>query len=84
METPRLRRGENAGDLPISPVTQSERMFCGPKYKRLSSGKFCWWPTCKNAVSKTLAAHQMQVLLSAGNPEAVQAAPTWRSVGPAA
>ena len=61
-----------------------ERTFCGTKYKRLSSGKFRWWPTCKNAVSKTLAAHQMQVLLSAGNPEAVQAAPTWRSVGPAA
>jgi hypothetical protein len=26
----------------------------------------------------------MQVLLSAGNPEATQAAPVWRAVGPAA
>jgi transposase len=52
-------------------------------HKRLSSGKFCWWPAGKSAASKTLAAHQMQVLLSAGNPEATQAAPVWRSVGPA-
>jgi transposase len=52
-------------------------------HKRLSSGRFRWWPTGKNAASKTLAAHQLQVLLSAGNPEATQAAPTWRPVGPA-
>ena len=51
-------------------------------HKRLSSGKFCWWPAAKNAATKTLAAHQMQVLLSAGNPEAAQGAPAWRSVGP--
>ena len=52
-------------------------------HKRLSSGKFCW-PTAKNAATKTLAAHQMQVLLSAGNPDAVEAAPVWRAIGPAA
>jgi transposase len=52
-------------------------------HKRLSSGKFCWWPTAKNAASKTLAAHQLQVLLSAGNPETTQAAPVWRPVAPA-
>ena len=51
-------------------------------HKRLSSGRFRWWPMSKNTASKTLAAHQLQVLLSAGDPEAVQAAPTWRSVGP--
>jgi len=51
-------------------------------HKRLSSGKFRWWPASKMA-AKTLAAHQLQVLLSAGNPEATQAAPTWRSVVPA-
>jgi transposase len=52
-------------------------------HKRLSSGKFRWWPAGKNAAAKTLAAHQLQVLFSAGNPEATQAAPAWRSVGPA-
>jgi hypothetical protein len=30
-----------------------------------------------------LAAHQLRILLSAGNPDAVQVAPTWRNVGPA-
>jgi transposase len=52
-------------------------------HKRLSSGKFCWWPTSPGAAAKTLAAHQLHVLLSAGNPEAVQAAPVWRAVSPA-
>jgi transposase len=52
-------------------------------HKRLSSGRFRWWPAGKDAVAKTLAAHQLQVLFSAGNPEATQAAPVWRPVGPA-
>jgi len=52
-------------------------------HKRLSRGKFRWWPTCGTAAARTLAAHQLQVLLSAGNPEATQAAPVWRQVGPA-
>jgi len=51
--------------------------------KRLSSGRFCWWPTAPHAAAKTLAAHQLHVLFSAGNPEAVQAAPVWRPVSPA-
>lgn len=50
-------------------------------HKRLSSGRFRWWPTHTKAAT-TLAAHQLQVLLSAGNPEATQAAPAWRPVGP--
>lgn len=51
-------------------------------YKRLSSGRFPWWPSGKDKAAKTLAAHQLQVLLSAGNPDAAQAAPMWRAVGP--
>ena len=46
--------------------------------KRLSKGRFKWWPT--GAVpAKTLRAHQAQLLLVAGNPE-TDAAPVWRSV----
>jgi transposase len=52
-------------------------------HKRLSSGRFRWWPTHGTAAAKTLAAHQLHVLFSAGNPEAVQTASPWRSVGPA-
>ena len=51
-------------------------------HKRLSSGRFRWWPTSRTAAAKTLAAHQLQVLLSAGNPEVAEAAPAWRPVGP--
>jgi hypothetical protein len=53
-------------------------------HKRLSSGRFRWWPagTSGSEAAKALAAHQLQVLLSAGNPEATQAAGPWRPVGP--
>ena len=51
-------------------------------HKRLSSGRFCWWPRSRTGAATTLAAHQLQVLLSAGNPEAAQAALPWRPVGP--
>ncbi len=50
--------------------------------KRLSRGRFRWWPTGA-AAAKTLAAHQLQLLLAAGNPDAAAAAPAWRPVSPA-
>lgn len=46
--------------------------------KRLSKGRFRWWPT-GNEPAKTLQAHQAQLLLAAGNPDA-EAAPVWRRV----
>jgi transposase len=51
-------------------------------HKRLSSGYFRWWPADSTTAARSLAAHQLQVLLSAGNPDATQAAPVWRPVGP--
>lgn len=52
--------------------------------KRLSTGRFRFWPADATAVSSRLEAHELQVLLAAGNPEGVQAAPAWRRVSPAA
>jgi len=52
-------------------------------HKRLSSAKFAWWPAGDREAAQSLEAHQLAVLLSAGNPDNVQAAPTWRSVAPA-
>jgi transposase len=46
--------------------------------KRLSKGRFMWWPTGKQA-ARVLEAHQVQLLLAAGNPETA-AAPVWRRV----
>lgn len=50
--------------------------------KRLSAGKFRFWPD-DAGVAKRMEAHELQVLLAAGNPESVQAAPAWRRVSPA-
>lgn len=48
--------------------------------KRLSSGKFRHWPAGAGRVERALLAHELQVLLAAGNPAATQAAPQWRRV----
>lgn len=52
--------------------------------KRLSAGKFRFWPEAVESASKQLEAHELQVLLAAGNPAIVQAAPVWRRVSPTA
>lgn len=51
-------------------------------HKRLSRGRFGWWPAGRTAPARVLEAHQLQALLSAGNPEGIQAAPAWRAVRP--
>ena len=53
-------------------------------HKRLSSGRFRWWPTNADAgvAAQKLAAHQLHVLLSAGNPAGTSAASDWRPVSP--
>jgi transposase len=48
-------------------------------HKRLSKGKFPWWPMAGEAIV-SLRAHELQVLLSAGDPTATGAAPAWRSI----
>jgi transposase len=46
--------------------------------KRWSKGRFRWWPTGAEA-SRSLRAHQAQLLLAGGNPD-IDAAPIWRRV----
>ena len=50
-------------------------------HKRLSTGRFGFWPTGSEA-AKGFQAHELQVLLSAGNPQGTQAPPPWRRVTP--
>jgi hypothetical protein len=45
----------------------------------MSSGKFRYWPTSAEA-SSALQAHELQVLLCAGDPNATRAAPMWRKL----
>jgi transposase len=52
-------------------------------HKRLSRGRFPWWPQAADSASaQRLAAHQLAVLLSAGDPTRTGTAPDWRPVGP--
>ncbi len=50
-------------------------------HKRLSRGRFRYWPTATEGAVSELLAHEVQVLLSAGDPALARAAPPWREVG---
>lgn len=52
--------------------------------KRLSTGRFRFWPAGTIGEPKRLEAHELQVLLAAGDPSVIQGAPPWRRVSPAA
>jgi transposase len=51
--------------------------------KRLSQGRFTWWPAVGGEGVCRVEAHQLQLLLWNGNPTAAQAAPMWRALTPA-
>ena len=51
-------------------------------HKRLSRGRFPWWPAAVESGTPRLVAHQLAVLLSAGDPTRTGAAADWRPVGP--
>jgi len=48
-------------------------------HKRLSKGKFRWWPE-DDGEAKRLEVPQLQLLLWNGNPDHAQTAPAWRRV----
>ena len=48
--------------------------------KRMSSGRFRYWPGKPSDVSKFQEAHELQVLLAGGDPAAARGAPAWRRV----
>jgi transposase len=50
--------------------------------KRLSQKRFPWWPHAAASPAASLAAHQLQVLFSAGNAARTAAAEDWRSIRP--
>jgi transposase len=58
-------------------------MYDGQGYwlcqKRLSRGRFQWWPKETDGVSRTLAANQLQTLLWNGDPEKA-GAPMWKKI----
>ena len=46
--------------------------------KRLSKGRFEYWPGRAGEVQRELLAHELTVLLAGGQPTRTQAAPQWR------
>jgi len=52
-------------------------------HKRLSRGRWKWWPEPGNQASASLKAHELQVLICAGDPSVTRVAPVWRRVDPA-
>lgn len=53
-------------------------------HKRISSGKFLYWPSARMDVrSRWLLAHEFNMLIWGGDPKAAQAAPMWRPLNAA-
>lgn len=48
--------------------------------KRLSRGRFKWWPGKDAGSLKTLQAHELQTLIWNGNPTDSDTAPMWRGL----
>ena len=46
--------------------------------KRLSTGRFRFWPARATELTQGLAAHQLQVLLMGGDPTSAKVLPAWR------
>ena len=51
--------------------------------KRLSRGRFAFWPAASGGRSRLLEPHQAQLLLSAGDPSAGAVPEPWRRLGTA-
>jgi transposase len=49
--------------------------------KRLSQGRFRWWPPKGDAVAARLLAHELQVLICGGDPRGAKVPTAWRPVG---
>lgn len=51
--------------------------------KRLSEGRFRWWPKAGEDPCRSLDVHELQLLLWNGDPSRAKAAPMWRRILPA-
>ena len=49
-------------------------------HKRLSTGRFRWWPESIDDTKSILKAHELHVLLNGGNPSNTDCTPVWRRI----
>lgn len=47
-------------------------------HKRLSSGRFTWWPGSGDSVCRELAVHELQLLLWSGDPTKARVPDSWK------
>ncbi|MHB1796385.1 MAG: IS66 family insertion sequence element accessory protein TnpB [Acidobacteriaceae bacterium] len=47
-------------------------------HRRLSAGRFCFWPASVTEVARKLAAHEFQLLILGGDPTSAKVPPAWR------
>ena len=48
--------------------------------KRLSTGKFQWWPRNGSTKLSKVAIHELQLLIWNGNPDYARVAPPWKEI----
>lgn len=49
-------------------------------HKRLSEGRFRFWPTAEDQRATTLSVPELQVLLFGGNPDTTDVLPPWKKI----
>ena len=61
-------------------------MYDGQGYwlfqKRLSVGRFRWWPECGEEPTRLLAVHELQLLIWNGDPSSARVSGMWRPIHP--
>jgi len=50
--------------------------------KRLSKGRFRWWPQNTHEQLSSLAAHELQLLIWNGDPGYARVSPMWKKISP--
>ena len=49
--------------------------------KRLSTGRFCWWPDKRESPLMRLLVPELQLVIWNGNPQYARTAPAWKQIG---
>jgi hypothetical protein len=50
--------------------------------KRLSSGRFRWWPDHEDRTVSALAVHELQLLIWNGDPDSAAVSGMWKPISP--
>ena len=58
----------------------SNRLHSGLSYKRLSKGRFQWWPESAVEAARELEARDLQLVLWNGDPQRAAMKPLWRGL----